>query len=57
MAVSVPPHCSKCCPVVPARPVPPPRVPVAAWVEFALLMVALAAACALLLWLGDTLFT
>ncbi|WP_181138729.1 hypothetical protein [Streptomyces sp. Ru73] len=56
MAATVPPHCSKCCPVVPRKPQPPPHVPVAAWVEFALLMLALAAGCALILWIGDSLF-
>lgn len=56
MAATVP-HCSKCCPVKPPKPAAPEPVPASVWMMFVLVGVALAAGCALILWVADALFT
>ncbi|MER7394265.1 hypothetical protein ABT381_01940 [Streptomyces sp. NPDC000151] len=56
MAVTVRPHCSKCCPVVPPKPVLPERLPPSAWVAFLLGAAALIGSWALVLWVFSSLF-
>ncbi|WP_223734352.1 hypothetical protein [Streptomyces purpurogeneiscleroticus] len=57
MAVLAPPHCSKCCPVVPPKPVVPPRLPGSVWVGFILCAAALIGGWALVMWLFSSLFS
>ncbi|MFI8998789.1 hypothetical protein [Streptomyces sp. NPDC053542] len=57
MAVLAPPHCSKCCPVVPPRPVIPPRLPPSVWVGFILVAAAVIGGWALMMWLFSSLFS